>query len=49
MSAWLDWIKHVLEQLAAERAEMLSVRDAEEGAKPGDRQQPIPFWLWHMF
>jgi len=48
MSTWLRWIKSFLTQLAAERAEMMAVSEAEE-AKARDGSQPIPFWLWHMF
>ena len=50
MSAWLTWLKNVLAQLAADRAEMLAYSEREESTKPeGDGSHPIPFWLWHMF
>ena len=48
MSAWLNWLKSFLAQLAAERAEMLAVSEVEE-TKARDGSQFIPFWLWHMF
>jgi len=49
MSAWLAWLKDILRQLAADRAEMLAGRDIEDKQKEGEGPQPIPFWLWHMF
>jgi len=50
MSAWLTWLKNVLAQLAADRAEMLAYSERKESTKPeGDGSHPIPFWLWHMF
>jgi len=46
MSAWLAWVKQLLAQLAAERAEMFA---ASEEDRSGENAPPIPFWLWHMF
>jgi hypothetical protein len=49
MSTWLGRLKDFLGQLAAARAEMFAVREIDENARQRDGQQPIPFWLWHMF